>query len=551
MKTTNKSSGNPKKDQEEKFYSKFIEKRTPKPSKKAKSAAKKDAPHSEKQFNSKQKTYHNGAQFNSEKNTTKRFTPKKISPDAAILSCNPSFNTKSIPKDAREILNDFDKIIQENRPLNSKQIQQLPENIRELSHQLTDKRADRRLGYMNENTKLSAYVRYFTWWNLVRLTRLFANLPSQAFPQNDCVCIDLGSGPLTVITALWLARPELRTKKLTWYCLDISQNSMTLGEDLYYSVAARTIAKSNANDEETLSEANARENQKTTEACWKIIRVKGSFGTQIKEKADFITCANMFNELDQAGDMPPEFQTKKYFDQLMIYSSKNARFILIEPGVPKAARTISLLRDRFIKAGKQILAPCPHAFECPMNGFKAYTGSSNKWCNFAFSTEDAPNRLQKLSDNAKLPKERATLSYVCAVPEEEIATQNEDDATSPRSDAQNGTDAAQNTSKAATLKNKDATLIRVVSDSFRLPGGRTGVYACSKFGLTLLSMQENGVEMANAAGQNSVATSKNTTDANKNSTLNLNSGDLLEVKIKTPVDSLCTDEKTGAKVIAI
>ena len=438
--------------------------------------------------------------------------------DAQIISCTSSFSTKPIPKDSLAILNDFDKIIQENRPLNSKQIQQLPDNIRELSHQLTDQRADRRLGYMNENTKLSAYVRYFTWWNLVRLTRLFANLPANAFPQNDGVCLDLGSGPLTVVTALWLARPELRSKKLTWYCLDISQNSMTLGEDVYYSVAARTIAKSMA-DEKYEADSNATQNSLAPESCWKIIRVKGSFGTQIKEKADFITCANMFNELDQAGDMPPEFQTKKYFDQLNVYSTKDARFILIEPGVPKAARTISLLRDRFIRTGKKILAPCPHATECPMNGFKAYTGSSHKWCNFAFSTEDAPARLQKLSDSAKLPKERATLSYVCAVPEDDTQTM------APLNELSRKENAVPKNDLSAE---KDTMQIRVVSDSFRLPGNRTGVYACTKFGLTLIAQQN--------AGENQSA---------------LSSGDLLEVKIKTPVDSLRTDEKTGAKVIAI
>lgn len=487
---------------ENKFYDKFVEK---------KSSAKKNRKQKD-DLRGKQNNRHyeeSGDRANAKKDfhTQHENNHKnrnfRNNPDAQIFSCSPSFSTKPIPKDALAILNDFDKIIQENRPLNSKQIQQLPDNIRELSHQLTDKRADRRLGYMNENTKLSAYVRYFTWWNLVRLTRLFANLPAEAFPQNNCVCLDLGSGPLTVVTSLWLARPELRSKKLVWYCLDISQNSMTLGEDLYYSVAARTIAKSMVDEKNTSAEnsdtnSNAEHNSLSPEASWKIIRVKGSFGTQIKEKADFITCANMFNELDQSGDMPPEFQTKKYFDQLNIYSQKSSRFILIEPGVPKAARTISLLRDRFIRNGKKILAPCPHATECPMNGFKAYTGSSHKWCNFAFSTEDAPARLQKLSDSAKLPKERATLSYVCAVPEEETNL----------------------------TENKDSLQIRIVSDSFRLPGGRTGFYACSQFGLTLLSMQEN---------------EKST----------LNSGNLLEVKIKTPVDSLRTDEKTGAKVIAI
>ena len=369
------------------------------------------------------------------------------------------------------ILSNFDEIIQGVRPLNSRQLQQLPDNIRALSHQLTDQRSERRLGYMNDTVQLSSYIRYYTWWNLVRLTKLFSNLPDAVFPAKDCICLDLGSGPLTVVIALWLARPELRKLNLTWYCLDVSANSMALGEDVFLSIAARG-----------------------EDAPWKIIRVKGSFGTSIKQKAAFITCANMFNELDQAGNMPPEYQTKKYFEQLRNYSTAEANFLLVEPGVPKAARTLSLLRSRFLDAGKYIAAPCPHAGECPMNGFKAYTGSQNKWCNFAFNTEDAPARLLKLSERAKLPKERATLSFI----------------------------AVTNTKPAET---KDM-LFRVASDPIKLPKYRTGYYACSQLGLSLLTVPQ--------------------LDEKKQ----LFSGELLSVKIKTP-DSLPKDEKSGACIISL
>ena len=203
------------------------------------------------------------------------------------------FDTSKIPLDAVKVIEDFDKLVQQIRPLNSRQLQQLPQNIRSLSHQMTDNRSERRLGYMNENSQLSSYVRYFTWWNLVRLTRLFSNLPESAFPKEDSVCLDLGSGPLTVVTALFLARSELRKLKLTWYCLDVSAASMAFGEDIYLSVCAKFNA-----------------------TPWQIIRVKGSFGEALKQKAAFITCANMFNELDQATDMPPEFKVKKYYEQL-------------------------------------------------------------------------------------------------------------------------------------------------------------------------------------------------------------------------------------------
>ena len=124
------------------------------------------------------------------------------------------FNPKKVPQDAQKILEDFDKIVQGILPLNSKQTSKLPEDIRQLSHELTDERDTRRMGYMNEKTFLSAYTRYFAWWNLVRLTRLFSNIDITKINLSDGdFALDIGSGPLTVVIALWLSRPELRTKK--------------------------------------------------------------------------------------------------------------------------------------------------------------------------------------------------------------------------------------------------------------------------------------------------------------------------------------------------
>lgn len=388
-----------------------------------------------------------------------------------VLSINPLFKKVDI-----KIIDNFDEIVQGVMPLNSRQLLQLPDNIRNLSHQMTDERSTRRLGYMNDKLQLSAYIRYFTWWNLVRLTRLFSSLDEKCFPSDNAVCLDLGSGPLTVVSALWLARPDLRQKELTWYCLDLSQNSLAAGEDIFLSIAARLPGKT-----------------------WKIIRVKGSFGTFIKQKADFITCANMFNEIEQQGDMPPEYQNKKDFEQLINYAKPDTKFLLIEPGVPKAARTLTQFRERFIKQGYHIYSPCPHSEACPMDGFKAYTGSSHKWCNFAFTTTDAPKKLQQLSINAKLPKERAVLSFISAVPEDFTMSKKID----------------------SNLKT-----LRIVSDGFNLPYHRTGFYACSSFGLTLLSVSSEEAQ-------------------------NYNSGDLLEVKIKTPDSALKTDEKSGAVIIRL
>ena len=430
-----------------------------------------------------------------------------------ILSKTSLFDKSNIPADSVDILENFDSIVQSVRPLNSKQLQQLPHNIKEFSHQLTDQRGSRRLGYMNEAIQLSVYTRYYLWWNLVRQVRLFSNLNTSAFPSKDEVtALDIGTGPLTVVTALWLARPELRTKKITWYVMDVSQNSMKAGEDIFLSVAAKTKTEP-----------------------WKIIRVKGSFGTHINQKADFITCGNAMNEMEQASDMPPEYKAKKLYEQLKSYASPDCKYLMVEPGVPKSARLLSLFRTRFIKDGFNVQSPCPHAGECPMNGFKAYTGSQNKWCNFAFSTEDAPKKLLKLSDMAKLPKERAVLSFISAIPGNALV---------------NAESSAKPSKEPATLT------LRIASDPLKLPGWQTGFYACSELGLTLVTVptpKDNWkpekktkaplhVHAARSPGSNS-----NTKNSNKTEKpIELASGDLLTVKLNKKAPDLPKDEKSGA-----
>ncbi len=417
------------------------------------------------------------------------------------------FDIKNLPADAQKILQDFDQIAQSAMPANSKQLVIIPKIIRELSHQMTDDRGSRRLGYMNEKTFLSAYVRYFMWWNLVRLARLFANLDFDFLSDGD-VCLDIGSGPLTLPCALWLARPDLRQKKLVWYVMDISQGALSVGEEIFLALAAKTGGEP-----------------------WKIVRVKGELGTAVKEKARFVTCANMFNELLQSrGGEPPDYLAKKYSQALFKYldfengganegSAQNAggaangggaksvggaanggggpanecraksvgdgpALLLVEPGVPKSARFVSLMRDAFIRRGLVALAPCPHQQSCPMDGRRAGQGGANgKWCNFAFETDDAPKKLLALSASAGIPKERAVLSFV-------LASAARESFASPKSGGLSGLEKVAATETVGKPKNCGG-LLRVASDIIRLPPDgegqkpRVGHYACSEQGLVL------------------------------------------------------------------
>ncbi|OJF75910.1 MAG: hypothetical protein BKP49_10365 [Treponema sp. CETP13] len=387
---------------------------------------------------------------------------------------------RNIPTESQEILQSFDTLLQHIKPLSSKQLLELPHNIKALSHQLTDERSTRHTGYMNQTTLLSAYTNYFMWWNLMRLTHLFAGLPAKAFEslkEND-FCLDLGSGPLTLPVALWLSRPELRKLKLTFYCVDLSTTALSLGEEIFLSVVAATNRKSpNPSDP------------------WNIIRIKGNTDTTLNHDVSAVFCANMFNELFWNSTTPLESDAKKYANMLRRYAQKKALIMVVEPGIPRAAQFVSLLRDNFLRNEYSIISPCPHEKTCPMNGKRG-----NKWCHFVLSTANAPKKLQKLSDISKLSKDRATLSFIIVRPKVNSET-----------------------AIATTTNNvKDTkTYIRVVSDPVRIPGKGVGRYACAPWGLTLVMEPPTSF-----------------------------SGSLIPVNLTTEqVYHLPIDKKTGAKIL--
>lgn len=354
-----------------------------------------------------------------------------------------------IPEDAEKILKDFDVLIQKKFNLNSKHRNQLLKNIQELSHQLTDERSVRRIGYMNSAPYLSAYCYYFMWWNLYRLVNLFSNMDDVAFShlKDASVLIDFGAGPLTVTIALYLARPELRKLKLTYYCVDISQNALAVGEELYLSVVSQinTLIKEN-------SDTNFYE-------PWTIKKIKGTFGTEIKHKADLITSANMFNEIFWNSPKTLEEHVKNISNTLLAYTNQSVKntVLLIEPGIPRGSRFISLFRDNLIRKKYTIVSPCTHHEKCCMDGKKG-----GKWCHFILPTSKAPKKLLTISEKANLSKDRASLSFVLAT--------------------------SQHIKEPAKYSE-----LRIVSDLIKLPFG-IGKYACSEKGLTLVIDQKNELQ---------------------------------------------------------
>ena len=391
---------------------------------------------------------------------------------------------KKILPETRALLEAFPEIVQSVMPLDSKRLQELPGEIRELSHGLTDERGERRVGYMNEPAVISAYIRYYMWWNLVRLTRVFSGLPL-TLADGDAA-VDLGSGPLTLPIALWMARPDLRAVKLTWYCVDLSQGALAAGEELFLSLAARTGCEP-----------------------WQIVRIKGECGVPLRRRVALVASANMFNELFWDNPAPIEQQAKHHAQDLVSYADRASSIFLVEPGIPRAGRFISLMRDAFIREGFSIQSPCPHEGVCPFPGLR-----NGKWCHFVFDTSDAPAKLHKLSDDSGLAKDRAALSFVFASRTEEVKAAVVADAdagnklsTANAPDGGNAPVAGETPAEQAepiaavvaagpveaplSMLSRMTSLfpdlsVRITSDPIKLPEYYTGRYGCSELGMVLL-----------------------------------------------------------------
>ena len=207
----------------------------------------------------------------------------------------------------------------------------------------------------------------------------------------------------------------------------------------------------------------------------------GAMGTAIKRKTDVVFCANMFNELFWDTPQPLEQVSKKYAGELLPYLKEKASVFVAEPGVPRAARFVSLLRDSLMRKGFMPLSPCPHVGVCPMDGRKG-----GKWCHFTLLTDeaDAPEKLLKLSASAGIPKDRASLSFVFV----SSAVGGAAAVAGTEKPVESG---SRGTEKSATqTRSADALKVRVVSDSIKLGDRSTGRYACSEAGLTLVVAPE-------------------------------------------------------------
>jgi len=329
----------------------------------------------------------------------------------------------------------------------------LPASVAELSRLLTAGRGERSLSYLGRSPLLSAYLRFFVPWNLYRLCRLLPGL-DLSLAANDRVT-DLGCGPLTLALALWISRPDLRSLPLEFQCIDRSGPALDAGKKLFAALAGEN-------------------------SPWKIHTIKGDIAT-VKAKPSALVCAiNVFNEM--YGDISRtrsdnlQYSAEKSVRLLNGFAgSKAGGFLVVEPGFPRCGEFISLLRSAFIECGRSPVSPCPHDQVCPCTaGMPA-----KRWCHFAFETDNAPQTLHRLSQAARLPKERATLSFLFV-----------------------------GEMKSREVDSGNSSVLRVISDAFPVPPNHFGRYCCSSQGLVLLTGEKNTIEKTHSGAMVTAAIKK-------------------------------------------
>lgn len=321
----------------------------------------------------------------------------------------------------------------------------------ELSRLLTGGRTEREKNYLEKPERLSAYLRYFLPWNVCRLSRLLPNLPLEL--RNGDRITDLGAGPLTLAISLWISRPELRKLDLEFRCVDRAAPALEAGKRLFAALAGVPEFRG--------------------VSPWGIKTIRGSLDAEIRGgPAALVTAVNVYNEvcegLSPADRRGLEELAAKSARRLASLAEPRGAVLVVEPGIPRSGEFIAALRGALMETGRFPHSPCTHRGACPFPGTRGGLKGRRKerWCHFAFTAEEAPAELLRLSADAGIPKERLSLSFLLARGGEDRAGR-----------------AAKNPAEDAPGKGGP---LRIISGGFPLPGGLRGRYGCGAGGLFLL-----------------------------------------------------------------
>lgn len=398
------------------------------------------------------------------------------------------------------------------RPLSASHARSLPQDVLTLSRLLTVERAHLHHPYWASPALTSAYLYYFLPWNVLRQARLLTALPlpnPQVWLEQGRrpLLLDMGSGPLSLPIALWLARPQWRALPLTVLALDASSQPLELGRNLLSALAeelgqpawevhtvraplgqaARRLAR-------MCGERPRSGSGEGSPALWlasaanvinEMLSGGGAGRSGRHEGADFRESEEGVPEAgdyDDSGGMREDSLFGRRLESVLdgleelLENGDPAlppSLLVVEPGTRLGGTTVMRLRESALERGLVPLAPCTHAADCPLE--RGRTGRG--WCHVTFDCAGAPDWLAQLSQAAGLAKDSLSLAPLLL--------------SSAAETVQDGLDARE-----AEKANGDGLLsrvaLRVLSAPFVVPGlpGRAR-YACGVGGLALLGDAES------------------------------------------------------------
>ncbi len=192
------------------------------------------------------------------------------------------------------------------------------------------------------------------------LAALAESLPAFA----PATALDVGAGPGTAMWAMRALWPGLGAATL----VETSAAIRAIGERLAPASGVEAIS-------------------------WRSLDIRGDFAGV--EPHDIVTLAYVLDELAPADRV-------KLVERLWKLAS--GALVIVEPGTTTGWQRILEARAQLITAGANILAPCPHAVDCPV--------ARPDWCHF--SARLARSRVHRLAKDAEAPWEDEKFIYLVA-----------------------------------------------------------------------------------------------------------------------------------------
>ncbi len=210
--------------------------------------------------------------------------------------------------------------------------------------------------------------------------------------------LDLGAGPGA---ATWAALTHVvdMTRDTRVTLIEQDRGFIELGRRIMTAAGLRRDDAATADAAETIETTEAAEVTEAAEAAeieWQCADLRA---TPNLPAHDLVMVSYALGELD--ADAAQRLAERAWV-------AARQALVIVEPGTPRHFSRLLDVRDRLIRAGAIIAAPCPHDAACPMSS--AHAGDD--WCHMPARVERTS--LHRRLKSAALPYEDEKFSYVVA-----------------------------------------------------------------------------------------------------------------------------------------